>query len=89
MWSSSNLASYLAVTAHWISRDESNGRLSIKAALIGFRRVTARHTGANIAKAILEVLDQAKVTLKVFFIAISIYLHAKVILDRPFHTGQC
>ena len=59
----------------------------MKAALIGFHRITTRHTGVNIAKAILEVLDRAKVTLKVFLIfAIPICSHAQVVLDWPLHT---
>ncbi|KAH9026145.1 hypothetical protein EDB85DRAFT_1809554, partial [Lactarius pseudohatsudake] len=38
-WSNTNLASYLALTAHWISLDASSGRLTLRAALIGFHRL--------------------------------------------------
>ena len=58
------MASYLALTAHWIARDE-NGRLGLKAALIGFKRLKGKHTGFNIAKTILDLLDRADVTLRV------------------------
>jgi hypothetical protein len=67
------MAAYLAVTSHWISLDESNRRLSLKAALIGFHRLKKSHTGVNIARTILYILDRADVTLKVcnFFFTIS------------------
>jgi hypothetical protein len=65
VWSNANLAAYLALTTHWISVDESNGRLVLKAALIGFHRLKKKHTGLNIAKAILHILDRADITLKV------------------------
>jgi hypothetical protein len=65
MWSNANLASYLAMTAHWISMEESTGRLTLKTALIGFSRVKNRHTGANLAETILELLDRAELPLKV------------------------
>ena len=67
VWSNANLASYLALTAHWISLDEAKGRLELRTALIGFHRLKTRHTGQNLAEAILELLDRANVTLKVHF----------------------
>jgi hypothetical protein len=57
----------LALTAHWISLDESNGRLALKAALIGFHRLKKKHSGVNMAKTILHLLDRADVTLQVRF----------------------
>ena len=67
MWSNSesNLASYLALTAHWIAIEESSGRLSIKSTLIGFHCVKKKHSGINVAKNIFYLLDRAKVMLKV------------------------
>ena len=53
----------MALTAHWIS--ESNGRLVLKAALIGFHRLKKKHTGVNLAKTIEYLLDRAGVTLNV------------------------
>ena len=55
----------LALTAHWISLDKSTGRYSLKSALIGFNRLKKQHTGVNIAKTILHLLDRTGVTLKV------------------------
>ena len=60
------MASFLALTAHWISSDKSTGCLSLKAALIGFHRLKKRHTGRNIARMILYLLDWANITHKVF-----------------------
>jgi hypothetical protein len=65
VWSNSNLASYLALTAHWIAVDAPSGRLGLKVALIGFHRLKKKHTGANIARTIIHLLDRADVTLKV------------------------
>lgn len=45
--------------------EESTGRLTLKTALIGFTRVKKRHTGANLAETILELLDRAELPLKV------------------------
>ena len=60
------MAAFLAVTLHWISCDKSTGSLSLRAALIGFRRLKKRHTGRNLAKSILRVLDRAGILAKVF-----------------------
>ena len=59
------MESYLALTAHWIALDAPSGRLSLKAALIGFHRLKKKHTGINIAITIIHLLDRAGVTLKV------------------------
>ncbi|KAI0286321.1 hypothetical protein BC826DRAFT_1121221 [Russula brevipes] len=64
IWSNSNLEAYLALTTHWISHDGSSGHLSLNAALIGFSRLKKRHTGNNIGRNILFLLDWADVTLK-------------------------
>ena len=61
-----NLEAYLALTTHWILYEESSERLTLKAALIGFHCLKKKHTGVNIAKDILHILDWANVTLKVY-----------------------
>jgi hypothetical protein len=60
------MAAFLAVTSHWISRDKSTGSLSLRAALIGFQRLKKRHTGRNLARSILRILDRAEILPKVF-----------------------
>ena len=61
IWSADNLDSYLAMTAHWIGRDKKTGTLSLKVALIAFHRLPSRHTGAEIAQAVLHVIDRAEI----------------------------
>jgi len=63
VWSNANLAAYLALTAHWISK--SNGCLVLKAVLIGFHHLKKKHMGVNLAKMIEYLLDQAGVTLSI------------------------
>ncbi|KAI9429826.1 hypothetical protein BJY52DRAFT_1200381 [Lactarius psammicola] len=63
VWSNTNLAAYLALTAHWISK--SNGRLVLKAALIGFHHLKKKHMGVNLAKMIEYLLDWAGVRLNI------------------------
>ena len=58
------MALYLVLTAHWIAHDR-NGRLGLEAVLIGFNRLKKKHTGFNIARTILHLLDRADVTLRV------------------------
>ncbi|KAN0128176.1 hypothetical protein V8E53_014028 [Lactarius tabidus] len=59
------MVAYLALTSHWVSLDDSTGCLTLKAVLIGFHHVKKKHSGANISKTILHLLDRANVTLKI------------------------
>jgi len=68
VWSNGNMAVFLGLTAHWIHSDRTTGCLSLKAALIGFNRFKKRHTGRNIARTILFLLDWAGFTAKVFLL---------------------
>ncbi|KIL54972.1 hypothetical protein M378DRAFT_18367 [Amanita muscaria Koide BX008] len=61
IWSSTNLSSYLALTVHWISQS-AGSKLILRMALIGFHLLKQRHTGKNIAKAILYLVDRAGLT---------------------------
>ncbi|KAI9448819.1 hypothetical protein BJY52DRAFT_1228127 [Lactarius psammicola] len=65
VWSNVNLAAYLVLTTHWISADESNGCLALKAALIGFHHLKKKHMGVNLARTTLHLLDRAGVTLNI------------------------
>jgi len=62
------MAAFLGLTAYWICSDRITGCLLLKAALIGFNRLKKRHTGRNIARTILFLLNQAGVTAKVLFL---------------------
>jgi hypothetical protein len=67
IWSDQNRQPYLAVTAHWISKSESEGSssLQLKAALIAFHRLRGSHDGKTLAKTVVELLDRADITVKV------------------------
>ena len=69
-------SSHLAVTAHWISQDETSCRLTLKASLIGFQHINDPHTGANIVASLMVILDHADITLKVSLFAHSSYAKA-------------
>lgn len=51
------MTSFLALTAHWIA--VKDGKLTLKVALIGFHRLKAKHTGKNIARTLLHLIDRA------------------------------
>ena len=68
VWSNGNMVAFLGLTAHWIHSDRMTRCLSLKAALIGFNHLKKRHTGHNIARTILFLLDWAGVTAKVFLL---------------------
>lgn len=65
MWSSQLRRSFLAITAHWISRDEATGCLEHEYSLIAFHNLQGSHSGERIARAVLPLLDRVGVTLKV------------------------
>jgi hypothetical protein len=71
VWSDSNLASFMATTAHWIEpRTEkhqgvSQIKLALRADLIGFTHIPGRHTGEHLAHALLQVLDRIQITERV------------------------
>jgi hypothetical protein len=64
IWSDSKMQSFLAMTAHWITRNDNNN-LEFKSSLIAFHRVWGRHTGKNLAAIVLSLLDRAGATSKV------------------------
>lgn len=66
IWSSDNRTPYIAITAHWIAKDES-GHLQLKNALIAFQRVWGKHTSSNLARLVLQLLDRAGTTTNVSF----------------------
>jgi len=62
IWSSQSLRFFLALTADWIG--QKNSKLELRAALIGFHMLKKRHTGRNIAKTILHLLERASIEKK-------------------------
>lgn len=65
IWSDSNRRPYLALTAHWIARDEATGALRLKAGLIAFHDLPGSHTGKALAVTMLRLIDRAGATLKI------------------------
>ncbi|KAI5981995.1 hypothetical protein EDC04DRAFT_2916032 [Pisolithus marmoratus] len=66
IWSANKVDSYLVMTTHWIGHESgsvqsSSGQLAIKAALIAFHCLPTSHTGEEIAKAILHLIDCAEI----------------------------
>jgi hypothetical protein len=66
IWSNQSLRSFLAVTAHWIGLKDS--KLELRAALIGFHLLTKKHSGKNIARTMLHVIERAGITNKASFL---------------------
>ena len=65
IWTDKNLRRFLALTAHWVTKGDQPGTLKLKAGLLAFHHFPGSHTGLNMAKTILHLLDHAEVTHKV------------------------
>ncbi|KAG2345163.1 hypothetical protein BDR05DRAFT_881376, partial [Suillus weaverae] len=61
IWSDSKLHPFLAVTAHWILKENKNTALVLKAVLITFHHIPGSHTGKALASKILELVYGAEV----------------------------
>jgi hypothetical protein len=64
-WSDPNLASFLAITAHFIAR--KNGSLVLCNKLLAFRIIEGAHDGENLARIIFAILKEAHLLGKVCF----------------------
>jgi len=62
-WSDQSSNSYLAVTAHWVAVVEGTSALQLKSALITFHRLRQGHTGKELVKTMMYLLDRAGITL--------------------------
>jgi hypothetical protein len=62
-WSDPNLVSFLALTAHFIARE--NGHLILYNRLLTFRIVEGAHDGENLAQIIFTILKEASLLGKV------------------------
>lgn len=75
MWSDSNLAPFMAVTAHWsqgVWKETVGAKrlVLLRADLIGFQRVPGRHDGEHLAVAFLFITDRIKITEKATYICV-------------------
>lgn len=58
------MAGFIALTRHWIGED-SQKRLQLRSALLGFTRLSGHHDGAMLAETVLGLLDRVGATYKV------------------------
>jgi len=63
MWSDQSSNSYLVVTAYWVAAVEGTLALQLKSALITFHRLQQGHTGKELVKTMMYLLDRASITL--------------------------
>jgi hypothetical protein len=67
----------MAVTAHWL-QDVPNGdgtsQLKLRSDLIGFHKISGRHTGVHLAYCFYWITERIGITEKVF--ALSVYFHS-------------
>jgi hypothetical protein len=92
LWSDPNLDSYMAISAHYMSRVpsfNSKPRLEYQSGLIAFRFVEGSHSGANLAKYFFGMLDEYDVTNKVRSCGLKLFsrIDCKNV-DRTHHNGQ-
>jgi hypothetical protein len=66
IWSDENLRPYLRMTAHWIAKVTGTTSLQLKVALIVFHRLCGNHDGETLATAVLQLLDRAGITVKIW-----------------------
>ncbi|KAJ7142792.1 hypothetical protein C8R44DRAFT_603245, partial [Mycena epipterygia] len=68
IWSSKGMHPYLALTAHWLSRNAETGQVTLRQALLAFRRIQGGHSGARIARIVFHILESVEILHKVLFI---------------------
>jgi len=79
IWSNPQLASFLAMTAHWCRCDPA-GRLEIANRLLAFHLVEGAHDSENIGQIMYDIIKDAKANRKVHFLQ---RLWAKMINKVP------
>lgn len=57
IWSRQNMESYMAVTAHFISKSPTND-LTMETQLVAFRKLDGSHTGINIAQNFIRIMRE-------------------------------
>jgi hypothetical protein len=73
------LCPILALTAHWLGREEPGSNLILKTALFTFHNVTGKYDGENLAKISVRLMDHAGMTANVSLCHCSIiYLFIQV-----------
>lgn len=76
LWSDPVLDSYMAVTAHYLVRDEKTRKLQWRNGLVAFRFIEGSHTGVNLGRQFVKILEELGVLHKVQSI---FSVHSKII----------
>lgn len=74
LWSDPNLDSYMAVTAHFMMRDETSGCIVFRTHLIAFRFIDGPHSGAHLGQEFLKITDDLEISNKVCHIPPSLVM---------------
>lgn len=61
LWSDKKLRPFMALTAHWIAKEEKTLVLVLRVALIAFHHIPGSHTGKSLGSTLLHLLDRADV----------------------------
>ena len=72
--------------AHWIGRDEKSGMLTMKVVLIAFHHLPSRHTGEEIAKTMLYLIDRVEVMMANVSVQLSWWTLIHIQVDGPLYT---
>jgi len=65
IWSTKARYPYLAITTHWIHREQATNGLQLHSTLIAFHHLWGSHNGARLARIALHLLDRVGITVKV------------------------
>lgn len=60
VWSDKQLVSYMAVTAHYIIKQD-DGRRVLRSRLCAFQHLVGSHTGVNLGQEFVKILDDLDV----------------------------
>jgi hypothetical protein len=65
LWSDPGLDSYLAVTGHYLVRDQVTRKLIWRSGLLAFRYIEGSHSGINLAQNFIKIVEELGVLHKV------------------------
>ena len=76
-WSDPNLISFLGITAHFIARDNVDGKpaLALRSRMLAFRHIQGSHTGERLARVFYQVIKDAGIERKVHWLCIQSRLY--------------
>jgi hypothetical protein len=69
IWSSKGLHPYLAITAHWLAKQDD--QIALRQALLAFRRLRGAHRGNRLARIVFNILKSAGLLAKESVIFVS------------------